>query len=79
LTPAAAAGIGGCDGVHYAIGKDDAALIEQVLGLLTDAARATGMAQAARRLVIEQFNWQTALAPLDSLFDPGQRGGRHAA
>ena len=67
VTPEAAAGIGGQDGVHYAVAGDDAALIERSLALLADGPRALALAAAARRFVVAEKSWQAALAPLAAL------------
>lgn len=64
LTPEAATGIGGSDGVHYAVAGDDAALLDRALGLLANGPRALAMAAAARRFVVAEKSWTAALAPL---------------
>jgi polysaccharide biosynthesis protein PslH len=67
LTPGAATGIGGEDGVHYAVGADDRALAEATIGLLADGPRALAMGAAARRFVVAEKSWNAALAPLAGL------------
>lgn len=67
LSPEAATGIGGADGVHYAIEATDPALAERAISLLVDGPRALEMAAAARRYVVEHKSWDAALAPLAAL------------
>jgi len=77
LTPEAATGIGGKDGVHYAVAADDAALAERALALLADGPRAFAMAAAARRFVMAEKSWAAALAPIAALV--GKTEGRRDA
>ncbi|GGD93338.1 glycosyl transferase [Tsuneonella deserti] len=64
LTPAAAEGIGGSDGIHYAVGEDNASLAAHVLRLLDDPPARHAMGVAARHFVIESMSWDAVLAPL---------------
>lgn len=64
LTPAAATGIPGGDGVHFAVAESDEALVERTLALLARPASARTLGQTARRLVVEQMSWPSMLAPL---------------
>jgi len=64
LTPAAAAGIPGTDGIHFAIAETDEALAERALALLSDELAALTLGQAARRFVVEEMSWSAMLAPL---------------
>jgi sugar transferase (PEP-CTERM/EpsH1 system associated) len=64
LTGAAATGIAGRDGEHFAIADGVPALTERVLALLDDRAAARAMGAAARTLVREQAGWDRMLAPL---------------
>lgn len=67
LTPEAATGIGGEDGVHYAVAAGDEPLAERALALLADGPCALAMAAAARRFVVADKSWEAALAPLAQL------------
>lgn len=71
LTPEAAVGIGGTDGVHYAVAADDAAIALCTLALLANKTGARVMAEAARRFVIEHKGWDAALAPLPVILGRG--------
>lgn len=64
LSPEAATGIDGIDGVHFAIGEGDVALTIAAVELLSNGARALNMGAAARRFVIAHKGWDAALAPL---------------
>lgn len=64
LTSAAAMGIPGRDGVHFAIAGSDDALVERVRTLLARPGAARAIGQAARRLVVEEMSWPAMLAPL---------------
>jgi len=64
LPPEAATGIGGQDGVHYAVAGDDAALVAQACRLVDDRQAGMAMGQAARRFVIDNLGWEAVLAPL---------------
>ncbi|MFA9201835.1 MAG: glycosyltransferase, partial [Cypionkella sp.] len=77
LSGEAATGIGGTDGVHYAVGGDDAALVARALGLLADAPGAAAMGAAARRFVLAEKSWPAALAPLAEII--GRAGARRDA
>jgi sugar transferase (PEP-CTERM/EpsH1 system associated) len=80
LSPEAATGIEGVDGVHYAIEGDDDALARRALDLLAEPERAAKMGRAARRFVIEQASWPAMLAPLPALLGfPGSGEGRRNA
>jgi len=60
----------GCEGIHAASGKDlvlaDSAhdFAQQVIALLADPRRRTGLGRAARSFVEEHFDWQTVTASL---------------
>jgi glycosyltransferase involved in cell wall biosynthesis len=71
LTPEAATGIVGENGVHFAVEQGQAALAERAIALLDHAAGATAMGAAARALVIEKAGWDTVLAPLASMMGWG--------
>ena len=67
LSPEAAAGIDGIDGVHLAIGQGDAALTTAATELLSDSQQAVTMGAAARRFVVAHKSWDAALAPLAAI------------
>jgi polysaccharide biosynthesis protein PslH len=79
LSAEAATGIAASDARHFAVGRDDAQLIERVLELLADPARASAMGAAARRFVVEQQGWDAMLAPLAGLVGRAAPGGRRDA
>jgi len=67
LTPAAATGIGGRDGDHFAIAEGAEALAARALALLDDRDGATAMGAAARAFVLGQAGWDRVLAPLPAM------------
>jgi sugar transferase (PEP-CTERM/EpsH1 system associated) len=67
LTPAAATGIGGADGEHFAMAEAPSALAERALALLADRNAASAMGAAARRFVVDECGWDQVLAPLRAL------------
>ena len=75
LTPSAATGIPGEDGVHFAVAQSDEAFVERALALLDDRAAARALGQAARRLVVERMSWAAMLAELPAIVGraPDQR------
>ncbi|QDM40011.1 TIGR03087 family PEP-CTERM/XrtA system glycosyltransferase [Altererythrobacter sp. TH136] len=79
LSPEAATGINATDGEHMAVGSDDAALIERVIGLLANTISAQAMGAAARKFVVQEKSWPTALAPLAGIMGRAAQRDRHAA
>ena len=79
LTAAAATGIGGSDGVTYALGESDQELASQVTALLRQGDRARALGQAARRFVIDGLSWDATLAPLAGMLGLAGSAVRHAA
>lgn len=67
LTPAAATGIGGVDGEHFALAEAPLALAGRALALLADRAAAEALGASARRFVIAERGWDRVLAPLQAL------------
>jgi polysaccharide biosynthesis protein PslH len=67
LTPQAAIGIGGADGVHFSVASSEPALADAITGIIDDGPRALAMGAAARRFVISEKGWAAALAPLAGL------------
>ncbi|MFN7158626.1 MAG: TIGR03087 family PEP-CTERM/XrtA system glycosyltransferase [Erythrobacter cryptus] len=78
LSGEAATGIEAEDGVHFAIGADDAALAASCLRLLADRQSADRMGLAAREHVVTRQGWSAMLAPLAGLL-LGQDDRRDAA
>jgi glycosyltransferase involved in cell wall biosynthesis len=81
LTPDAATGIAGTDGVHFAVEESDSALAARALDLLADRKAAAAMGAAARRFVVETMSWPAMLAPLPELVGRKRpvEATRHAA
>ncbi len=79
LSPEAATGINATDGEHMAVGSDDAALIERVIGLLGNTISAQAMGAAARKFVVQEKSWLNALAPLAGIMGRAAGRVRHAA
>ena len=67
LTSEAATGIPGIDGTHFQIADSDGGLARAVKMLLTDTRRARIMGMAARRFVVEEASWRSALAALPEI------------
>jgi len=67
LSAAAATGIGGTDGVHFAIADEPVAMAARVLGLLDDRAAAAAMGTAARALVRQEAGWDRVVARLPAI------------
>jgi sugar transferase (PEP-CTERM/EpsH1 system associated) len=70
LTPAAATGIGGRDGVHFAIADGSGALAARALALLGNRGEAAAMGAAAREFVLAEAGWDRILAQLPKLIWP---------
>lgn len=67
LTSGAATGIAANTDEHFVIADDDAALVQAVVALCSDPARARAIGLAARRHVTKTLSWPAALAPLDAM------------
>jgi len=67
LTSAAATGIAGEDGVHFAVADGAEALAARVLALIEDRAGAQAMGAAARGFVLAHAGWDHVLAPLPAM------------
>jgi len=80
-TVAAATGLPGKEGVHWAVGDSDAALVGRALDLLAAPETARTMGAAARRLVVETMSWPARLAALPALVgrNPSPKARRNAA
>jgi len=74
LTPAAATGIGGRDGDHFAIADGAPALAARVLALIDDRTLAQALGTAARAFVLAHAGWDTVLAPLPAMIWPEING-----
>lgn len=79
LSAAAATGIGGSDGVTYAIGESDQELAAQTIALLQQGECARDLGEAARRFVIGGLSWDATLAPLAGMLGLTGSAVRHAA
>ena len=79
LTSGAATGIAGVSGQHFAIADSDGALAQAAVDLLADGRRARIKGLAARHFVIENCNWQQALAPLSGIVGWTGRAALNAA
>ncbi|WP_421855207.1 TIGR03087 family PEP-CTERM/XrtA system glycosyltransferase [Novosphingobium sp.] len=79
LTPAAATGIDGLDGEHFALAEAPLAMAERALALLADRDAAAAMGAAARRFVVAECGWDRVLAPLRALIAGPTGAGADAA
>ncbi|MFA7595373.1 MAG: TIGR03087 family PEP-CTERM/XrtA system glycosyltransferase [Novosphingobium sp.] len=81
LTPEAATGIGGEDGVHFAVADTDEALARRALEMLEAPEAMTAMGRAAREYVVRNRSWQTMLCRLPELLGrkPAEPERRHVA
>ena len=75
LSTEAATGIPGDDGVHFAVGENDQALIERTLALLGKPAAALALGQKARQLVTERMSWGAMLATLPAIVGRAKEPG----
>lgn len=66
-TSAAATGLPGKDGVHFAVADSDQALVERALDLLARREAAEAMGEASRRLVVDKASWPAMLAELPAI------------
>ena len=81
VSEAAASGLPGRDGAHYAVADDDEAFARRALELLAQPETARQMGEAARRLVLETTSWPAMLAPLAGIVGvpPQPKSQRDAA
>lgn len=79
LTPAAATGIGGTDGEHFALAEAPLALADRALALLADHGMAAAMGASARRFVVDECGWDRVLAPLRAMLGYPLEAGADAA
>lgn len=73
LTRAAATGLPGQDGVHFAVADSDEALAQRALDLLARPESARAMGENARRLVTETTSWAAMLAKLPEMMGHAPR------
>ena len=73
LTGAAATGLPGKDGAHFAIADSDEALAERALELLARPDASSAMGAAARRLVVDTASWPAMLAGLQEIVGRAER------
>jgi polysaccharide biosynthesis protein PslH len=79
LTPAAACGIGGADGQHFAVAQSDAELTERATALLAHPRQGYALGMEARRFVVDELSWQATLAPLTAMLARDEVVRRNAA
>jgi sugar transferase (PEP-CTERM/EpsH1 system associated) len=79
LTSAAATGIHAMANHHFAVADSDAGLAAAIVELATNPRGAAQMGMDARRLVVEQQSWQSALAPLTDYLSAQPKARRDAA
>ena len=79
VSPAAASGIDAVDGQHLAIGDSDTELAGRTIALLSDAAAARALGLAARRFVVDNYSWDSALSGLPALIGLTPAAVRDAA
>jgi glycosyltransferase involved in cell wall biosynthesis len=79
-TTVASAGIDAVAGTHLAIADDEAAFADAVVRLLEDSGARGALAQAARRLVEDRYDWRSiALAYERDLLDVAGASGERGA
>lgn len=69
LTSAAATGIPAENGKHFLVGESAGGLAQAVCKLAADKGRARAIGEAARRIVVDCFGWEVALADLPEIVD----------
>jgi sugar transferase (PEP-CTERM/EpsH1 system associated) len=79
LTPAAACGIGGADGRHFAVADSDAELSDRATALLSHPRQGYALGTEARRFVVDELSWQATLAPLAGMLARDGLARRDAA
>ena len=79
LTRDAATGIDASDGHHFRIADSDDEIVDAVCTLLGETRRARVKGMAARRYVVANASWQTALGPLPQIIGWAGRPFRDAA
>ena len=79
LTPEAATGIEASAGKHYRVAGSDRDLIEAALRLLGDQCAASAMGAAARRFVVQNKSWASALSALPDIVGKVSSVARDAA
>ena len=67
VSPEAATGLPGKDGVHFAVADGDEAFAQRALALLARRDAGAEMGEAARRLVVETASWPAMLASLPEM------------
>ncbi len=79
LTPAAACGIGGADGRHFAAAESDIELADRATALLSHPRQGWSLGNEARRFVVDELSWQATLAPLAAMLGRSAVARRDAA
>jgi polysaccharide biosynthesis protein PslH len=67
VTPGAAMGLPGKDGIHFAVADSDEAFAKLALGLLAEPESSAELGKAARRVVVETASWPAILAALPEI------------
>ncbi len=70
-TAAALEGIEAEAGTHLVVADQPDAMASAILGLARDQAKAAALGTAARQRVVERYDWDAKLAPLDAKLDLG--------
>ena len=76
-TPLANAALGATPGTHLLVGDTPQKLADAILSLLTDNDQASRIAREGNNFVREQYSWQAAILPLETLFNDIVRKNEH--
>lgn len=79
LTSGAATGIGGSDGVHYAVADSNPDLAARIHSLLGNPAAGRALGEEARRYVVENRSWPAILAGLPEIVGFASQDGMGVA
>ncbi|MDJ0642971.1 MAG: glycosyltransferase, partial [Erythrobacter sp.] len=80
LTPQAATGIAGTDGVHWMVSEaDPQAMASRFESLWADRAATSRMGKAARKFVLAEHTWEAMLSPIERLVETARQEARNAA
>ena len=61
-------GIDARDGQHLLVADTPADFAQSVIRLISDRDAAARIASAGRQLVVDRYDWRTALAPLEQIY-----------
>ena len=79
LTSAAATGIGGTDGKHFAVADSDDELVDRISAFLSHSRLGAAMGKAARRHVVDSLSWHASLASLPEMIGIEEARKRNVA